>query len=60
MLTISSRIAWSHSPDIVPAVLAKLLKKTVNRTRSVKNADGSFWTKSIKTIVSKEIGRAHV
>lgn len=48
-----TRIHWSRSPDIKPLALARLLRKSVTRSKVFTNTDGSKTTKQIQTIVSK-------
>ncbi|KAM0746416.1 hypothetical protein T439DRAFT_138421 [Meredithblackwellia eburnea MCA 4105] len=55
MPTTLKTLEWSHSPAIQPLPLARLLKKTVVRTKSVTNPDGSVTSKKIDTIVGKNL-----
>ncbi|GAA5904713.1 hypothetical protein JCM6882_008354 [Rhodosporidiobolus microsporus] len=48
-----SKVAYGHCPGVQPQQLAKLLRKTVTRTKQVTNADGAKVNKSFSTKVAR-------
>ncbi|GAA5971855.1 hypothetical protein JCM11641_001540 [Rhodosporidiobolus odoratus] len=48
-----TKLTFGHCPAIQPAALAKLLRKTVTRTKQVVNADGARVSKSFQTKVAR-------